>query len=329
MRLPGGRRAGPLLLSIAMLAPGRGAAAEEPAPATAPATNADSFARKADELIHDNNYDVKSTAHYKVKTDDPRVDVIAAARLLESFRDFFEATWKGRMELQPGDEFLRVYLFYSRGKLKQLDEEPDRPEDLALVGGSLGTYASVALHTDAYRPEEFPGLLIHGAAHQLVQQRLYGKGNVPSFWVAEGLATYFDSTHCDRASKWTFGEIGTKEIVLIKGAGTGGRSGWSEARTYRRALEKGEAIPLDTVLRTTDHAIFYDTRVHERDTAAWLLVHYLLHADGGAHVAAFVTYMKHDATGDGSADTLYRDLGMTGDQLVSAFSAYLARMKQP
>src|SRR5262245_2380403 len=59
------------------------------------------FIAKADALIQDNNLDVKSTPHYKVKTDDPRFDVVSAATLLESFRAFFDSFWQGRAELLP------------------------------------------------------------------------------------------------------------------------------------------------------------------------------------------------------------------------------------
>ena len=68
----------------------------------------EAFIKKADEIIHDNDYDVKTTAHYKVKTDDPRFDVAAAAQLLESFRVYFDEFWKGHAELLPYDEPARV-----------------------------------------------------------------------------------------------------------------------------------------------------------------------------------------------------------------------------
>jgi hypothetical protein len=57
-----------------------------------------------------------------------------------------------------------------------------------------------------------------------------------------------------------------------------------------------------------------------------MLVHFLLHAGGGAHAAAFVTYMKHEAAGDSGPEMLYHDLGMTPDQLETAFKAYLSKL---
>src|SRR5262249_51465394 len=143
-----------------------------------------------------NDYDVKTTAHYKVKTDDPRFDVAGAARLLESFRGFFDDFWKGRAELLPYDAPSRIYLFYSRAKFRKLGVYEERPDDLALVGDYQSFFDVVALHTDSVRLEEFPDVLVHEAAHQLVQRRLYGDGT-PRIWVAEGLATYFGNTARD------------------------------------------------------------------------------------------------------------------------------------
>jgi len=309
------------VLILAGAAPALSPAAEGPSPEVA------AFIAKADALIHDNDLDVKSTAHYRVKTDDPRFDVRAAADLLESFRGFFDAFWQGRAELLPYDDLARVYLFYSRAKFSKLGIDPaegSRPEDLAMVGHYQGFFDVVALHTDSVRPEEFPDLLLHEAAHQLVQQRLYGAGHSSSLWASEGLACYFGYTLRDASGRFLPGRIGGKEAVFFKGQSRGsGRLGWAQAKAYRKIAGAGDALLLDTVLRVDNPGVFYDSRAMERYAASWLLVHYLLHGDGGSHAAAFVAFLKHDAAGGGGADVLYADLGMTREGLQSAFQGYV------
>jgi len=320
---------------FASLAASAAAYAEPRAPGQAPdgASASDSeiirtFIAKADALIHDNNLDVKTTAHYRVKTDDPRFDILAAANLLESFRGFFDSFWQGRAELQPYDDLSRVYLFYSRAKFKQLGVYEERPDDIAMVGHYQRFFDVVALHTDSVRPEEFPDFLVHEAAHQLVGRRLYGVGATPAIWLSEGLACYFGNTLRDGSGAFQPGRIGGKDAVFFKGQSrSAGRLGWAQARAYRKTLASGDALLLDTVLRTESPEVFYDARAQERYSASWLLVHYLVHADGGAHVAPFVAYLKHDAAGAGGADVLYGDLGMTPEQVSAGFRAYVAELK--
>ncbi len=318
---------------LAALASAVPAVAEEKPDAAHPASpdprraEIEAFVAKADALVHDYNYDVKSTAHYKVKTDDPRFDVAAAAQLLESFGSYFDSFWQGRAELLPYDEPARVYLFYSRAKVKQLYPYDDSGDDIATVGHYADLFDVVALHTDSAAPDDFPDLLIHEAAHQLVRNRLYGRDRGPSIWVAEGLASYFGNTLREATGLFQPGKIGGKEISFFKKSrGSDRRMGWAQARSYRRALQEGEAVTLDTLIRISDPAIFYDGRALERYTASWMLVHFLLHAGGGSHAAAFVTYMKHEVAGESGPEMLYRDLGMTPDQLDAAFKTYLAKL---
>ena len=300
--------------------------AAPPASADRRGAEIEAFVAKADALIKDHNYDVKSTAHYKVKTDDPRFDVVAAAQLLESFRSYFDSFWQGRADLLPYDQPARIYLFYSRAKVKQLYPYEDARDDIATVGHYADYFDVVALHTDSILPDDFPDTLVHEAAHQLVQNRLYGPGRRPSIWLTEGLAEYFGNTLRDDGGFQT-GKIGGKGVSFFKKQhGSDRRTGWAQARSYRSALKEGKGVTPDQLIRISDPDVFYEGRMLERYAASWMLVHFLLHAGDGAHAQAFVTYIKHEAARDGGPEALYKDLGMSPVQLEAAFETYLAKL---
>ncbi|HET6372939.1 MAG TPA: hypothetical protein VFG76_06515 [Candidatus Polarisedimenticolia bacterium] len=320
----------PFAAALMMIAATGQAPSQEPAPPAAPsaspaASPVEEFVAKAEALlIADDNYDAKSTAHYKVKTDDPRFNVAAAADLLESFRQFFDSFWSSRTELRPYDEPSRILLFFSRYKYKQLMPGSLDVGATTRVGHYQPYFDIVALHTDTVGPEDFPELLVHEAAHQLVTRRIFGPDDYPSPWVSEGLADYMGNTLRGADGKFQPGRIGGKGTSLFKGSkGSSKRMGWPEVRAYRASLKKEDALTIDEVVRTSNPDAFYDASSIERYTASWLLVHFLLHADGGSHSEAFIRHLRHDAAGEGGAEMLYRDLGMSREQLDSSFRAYI------
>lgn len=307
------------------------ASAQEAPPAGAPTraefpATPEAFVKKANELIDDKNLDAKATAHYKVKSDDPRIEVAEAAQLLESFRTFFTKFWSPLTELKPYEDPSRIYLFYSLYKYKQLLEEGERG------GGSVGHYRPfsdlVAIHTDTVGLSELPDVLVHEAAHQLVQRMLYGTELTSSVWVAEGLGTYFGFTLRDESGEFLPGRIGGKGTKFFKKASSG-TGGAARARlgAYQKVLKNEATYSAHDLLREGYSERFYTGGAIERYTVSWLLVHYLLHADGGAHAAAFAKYIKAEANGEATKEAFYRELGMSSDALDEAFRAYVKDLK--
>ncbi len=103
--------------------------------------------------------------------------------------------------------------------------------------------------------------------------------------------------------------------------------GWEVAARFRRASGRGEAPTADEILRSVDPNEFYGPGAQEWYSGAWLLVHCLLHADSGARAAFLARYLRRDAAGEGSAEVLYQEIGMSRDQLDSAFRLYVERLK--
>ncbi|MEE9229114.1 MAG: FAD-dependent oxidoreductase, partial [Acidobacteriota bacterium] len=297
------------------------------APAERGNPNVEAFRKRAEELIFDRNYDSRASAHYMIETDDPRFNVSEATMLLESFRGFFEGFWSGRVELQPYEEKFQIFLFYSRYKYKQLlDVAPD--SDVSSVGHYQPYFNLVAVHTDTAGLGNLPDVLVHEAAHQLIQMMLYGDRPQTSLWMAEGLAAYFGHMLRDDSGEFHPTRIGNKGTIVFREVPREGSGlGKPRLREYRRKLRGGDAKPISTVISLTDPAEFYGPDIAEHYRASWLLVHYLLHSDGGSRADGFASYLEHNIQAQADDGVFYRDIGMSREDLDSEFHEYVRRFK--
>jgi hypothetical protein len=314
-----------LLCTVSAAAPPQ---ASSQAPLPAEAERIQAYIDRADELISDKNYESRYTDHYQVKTDDPRFEVSEAANLLESFRIFFDGFWSDRIDLHPYDDPGRVYLFYSRYKYKQLLDVAEVTGIVLPVGHYRAFFDAVSIHTDTVSPADFPDVLVHEAAHQLVQQRLFGGARETDPWIAEGLASYFGYTLRDDKNGFQAGRIGGKDVALIKEV----RAGSALERTgrfnnYRKDLRKGQVAPLEDLIRDPSAAAFYNDQIDRNYAASWLLVHFLLHGDDGAHAGDFIRFLESDARREGGADEFFREIGMEPADLQAAFKEYVSKLK--
>ncbi|HKY33203.1 MAG TPA: hypothetical protein VJV23_11750 [Candidatus Polarisedimenticolia bacterium] len=317
------------LAALLAAAPALAAAApaDPPDPSRQPRVlTPEEYLRKADELIADDHFDASATAHFKVKTDDPRFVPKAAADFLESFREAFDSFWTGRIELKPYEGVSRIYLFYSRFKYKQL--LPEAEEGLESIGHYREGYDTVALHTDSVGLPYLPDLLVHEAAHQLVSKRLYEGSYGPSLWVGEGLASYFGFMERTLKGDFAAGSIGGKNVWLFKPPARQAKGlGGEVLGRYVASLRRKEALPVERVMEIRDQAEFYGgDKAADHYAASWLLVHFLLHGRDGALAEPFARYLRHEIETGGDVDDFYRILGMEPAALQSAFEAYVRRL---
>lgn len=299
----------------------------EPEPASEVPVDAEAFIAKADELIRDRNYRSFTSDLFRVQTDDPRLDPKAAAELLESFRGYFDGFWAGGPELRRYDVQSRAFLFYSFYKYNQLLSGDWRFRDERPKGHYRRGIAAITLHTDADGARNVADAMIHESAHQLVEERIYTKGFASSPWVSEGLATYFGYTYRDRDGKFHPGVIGGKEITLIRDA-TRGAPSESKTRLQelkRHAKSRNASPKVTDVISIREPDVFY-SQARWTYPASWVVVHYLLHGDGGNYRPAFMRYIHVERLGRGGAEALYRELGTNPDDFNTAVTAYLKRL---
>jgi hypothetical protein len=288
------------------------------------------FLARADELIRDSNYRSSAGRYYRVQTDDPRVDVRAAVSLLDAFRDFFDAYWSDRLELVPYDEQSRTFLFYSFHKFNKLLVGDFRFNVNRPKGHYRPWFDVITIHTDP-GGQTLAETLVHEAAHQLLEQRLFDGGEPTSIWLSEGMASYFGYTLLDREMTFQPGVVGAKDIRLVRdGPGESATEARGRLQSFKKKLKsmaKEGFSPFDEVLSIRDPAVFYGPEATRYYTASWLLVHFLLHGDDGAHSDAFLRWLSLEARGEGGAEALYREAGLDPPELDAAMAAYVKLFK--
>ncbi len=291
-------------------------------------TLVEEYVAAADELIRDQNYRSTSTEHYRVKTDDPRVDVKAAAQLLESFEAFFTEFWSRRATLRPAEGPSQIYLFYSFFKYNELLTGNPRFAEFRPAGHYRPVTNVVVIHADAVPPSQLGEVLVHEAAHQLVTMRLRPNGTADAPWLDEGLAEYFGATARDGEGRFREGKVGGKSARLVKGPSTDGSS-LAEERlsTLRRLLKSDPAWNVDALVRMRNRQEFFGPGADGRYAASWLLVHFLLHGDGGARAAAFARLLAFEGSAGADADAFYETLGLEPAALQNAFVSYVRSFK--
>jgi hypothetical protein len=312
-----------ILLAVGSLSAG----AERAVPAGDEALRQEFLAR-ADELVRDRNYQVSVTDHYEVKTDDPRVDPQAVAELLESFRAFFDGFWEEGWELHPYDERSRIYLFFSYYKYNELLTGNKRFGSFRPSGHYRPFFDLVVTYSDSVAAGDLPELMVHEAAHQLMEQRLFGRPALRSPWLSEGMASYFGYTARDEKGRFQAGRIGGKKAALVRGASRGrGREASARLSDFRQALKRRPSFSITSAIDVDDPTLFYGDGVEWRYTAAWLLVHFLMHGDGGSHSEGFRSYLRQETLGQGGVDLLLEDLGLSAERLDASFRDYVRRLK--
>ena len=72
---------------------------------------------------------------------------------------------------------------------------------------------------------------------------------------------------------------------------------------------------------------FYGDAVEQHYAASWMLVHYLLHGDGGAHRVGFVRFLEDKRQGGIGPEVLYQALGVRQEDLAGEFTDYVRALK--
>jgi len=254
-----------------------------------------------DDLVRDRNYRAADGEHYRVQTDDPRVDPRAVVELLERFRAFFDETWSEHLPLEPYDERSRVYLFWSYHKYNQLLQS-DFSRKLQRPKGHYGSAPdAVTLHSDSDAPGDLADTVIHEATHQLMDRRIRWANGAPPIWLAEGMACYYGYMLMDADAGFVHDRVGGKQTLLFR-EGKLPSPTQSEARLawFRKTMKKlpdGGGTVYPPLLEEDDPEFFYGENADFNYAASWLLVHWLLEGDDGAHAQAFFDWIGKAAAG--------------------------------
>jgi len=188
------------------------------------------------------------------------------------------------------------------------------------------------MHTDAGCPTGLGNTLVHEAAHQMVDRRLFGvEGYDPAPWLSEGLASYFGYTFQDSGGVFRTGEVGGKRAPLLRDIPKRGCNEIKDAvKVCKQALKgskkEGDSL-VEELLSASNQASFYGPRARANYAASWVLVHYLLHGDDGAHADRFISYLKLVSHGEAGPRRLFELLGMSAAELDGALELHLKGLK--
>lgn len=306
-------------------------AAEESARDEADEDQLAAYLQMADELIRDRHYRSDTTENFKVQSDDPRLDVEEAAGLLERFRTAFEEFWAGRTRLGSYDRQSRVFLFYSFYRFNQLIAGDWRFSHFRPAGHYRRQFDVITVHTDA-NSETLSSTLVHEAAHQLVEQRIFGEGDHASLWVAEGLASYFGFTRHSADEGFVWGEVGGNDVALLRDvksrAELNPRAGLKIVKGWiRKSAANEEPGPVERVVGIQEPSTFYGVNASANYAASWLLCHFLFHGDGGKHAPGFVAYLEAEARNEGGPAALVEHVGLDLAELEAGLAAHVKTLK--
>lgn len=302
----------------------------EPAPSADPAAMREQYLLRADELIRDRNHRSASGEGYRVQTDDPRLAPRAALALLDGFRGYFAEFFKDLADLRDYDDQSRVFLFYSFFKYNQMLQADFRFTDQRPKGHYVASIDVITLHTDADARGDLADTLIHEAAHQLVDQQLFPDKRTAAPWLSEGLASYFGYTYRDREGRFQPGVVGGKSTPLLSGDKPSPVSQEATARLqlYKKAAKsKDQTDLLHRLVATRDPGRFYGTDPDLHYAASWVLIHYLLHGDGGVHADALMRYIALEDQDQVGPEVLYRELGIEREALREAVQRHAKKLK--
>ncbi len=279
---------------------------------------------RAQALIRDRNYTIGITPHFKVHSDDPRLDTKKSAALLESFHEQFEADWDAFPGRKKVDAPAEVFLFYTRYKYGQLWGSGVREVGVSSPAHYNTLADVVVIHTDTVHPGNLPDLLIHESTHQLTQMTLLGPGVYGSPWLMEGLAEYYGNMRRDPKLGFQPERFGSKfAVVFLDGPKAETHLRQDELRQYKKELKKGVAAPIEVLMNMRAPEQFLSEGSLQRYTASWMLVHFLMQGEKGRYREGFARYIAKEAAGEAGAQVLYEALGVDGAALQAAFEKHV------
>jgi len=160
-------------------------------------------------------------------------------------------------------------------------------------------------------------VVAHEVAHHFVDQRFYRGAESPPFWVSEGIAAFIENL-ADPPEPTAPVDLASLERGLQSDKGY---TWMADADRYLRRLQDvtrdGAALPVADLMAGigvdgTDRTMPYGL--------SWLLVHYLMNGNGGAHRGAFREWL--DTKPAVSAQQLLGRLEMTPAELAGALEGY-------
>jgi hypothetical protein len=285
-------------------------------------------------------WQIKTAAHFEIRTNAPLAEGVALARKLEALNEVFfaqlgDVVGKERLplaaRLRPNAAASargpaptrkhQVWYFADRQDYIDFFRKLGKDERVSL-GYYMPSAEARGLRQPAPRSYFFrdPGgsleaqaTLFHETSHQLLFEcagpTRYDR-NPGNFWVWEGLGTYFETLIPAQNGTWSIGSwIGPR---------------LEEARKI--FLDRRDPIPTSELVRLNQAAFLAEPAVYRHYPQAMALTLFLLHSDQAAYREAFLDFVTEAYHGRARAGTLSELLGLSYEVLDQRLARFIAQV---
>ena len=182
-------------------------------------------------------------------------------------------------------------------------------------------YASVG----AKPPSVLTDMMVHEMTHHLIYMRLYGGDRYPPQWTSEGIASFIETIK--RSSR-----KGLDLSRVQRGKASGGgfiykRSAEAYLDALNAELKRGSTPGLPEILEGEFDENFYQGGWDIYYGTSWVLVHYLVNADGGKYRPGFERWLLSEDGSVGDAESLATAIGKPLNEIEAALPAYVKAIK--
>ncbi|MFQ5670530.1 MAG: hypothetical protein ACE5HD_08445 [Acidobacteriota bacterium] len=288
--------------------------------------------------VPDASFENFTTQHYRFfiasESDAAGREVV---RDLEALWSFYRSTLGAILPLRPDPGRVTVYYFtHPRQMASFLRQIPAAELDASFPGLPRSSREGfMVMDASGLLGRSDLAIILHGAAHLCHERFLYDDGVSGSWWVREGLASYFMQTRFDRDDRFRYGEIRSSE-GYIEDISPGGRtaSRFTLAEEPKRELKKirslykqGRHIPLAELLDHPAGAAWPDLETRDRAAVeSWILMHFLVHGQRGELRERLALFLERERHGEGGKETFRKTI--SGDLRVfeAVMYRYVKRM---
>jgi hypothetical protein len=263
--------------------------------------------------------------------DETEVEMLG--RLVQAVVREHEVLWSPLVPLRPLQQQVLVYALARRG-------DHERLHRLWHTGPGVRGGEQLVVPAGEYIPasriisipcEETGGhlpvpTLIHETIHMLDYERVYRAGVRPSQWFEEGVAGYYALSHVGADLRLEPGDV-RRSATLVAGTARLQFDPRAQLRIYMKEIRDAGPVPLPDLLSSRAGDAFWTGPQGVRAySAAWTLVHYLLHGERRRHRDAFLRYAALEARGAGGPEAFARLFGPDLEALETAWHDYEDRL---
>lgn len=250
-----------------------------------------------------------------------------SARVLKGLRQTYRQLFGNLIESEDREQVAYIFLLPNMKAYKEFYPEAMDNGSMQTGGHYEGGLIAVQPGIRGTNPNS---TIVHEAVHHYDNILLGIGGNENLTWLDEGLATYFGLSRIDSDGTLHPGEHDLRNTGRVDPFDRSRQvlntsSSLARIILLQQELRRGYRIRIAELLNRHGDA-FYKGKVIVNYSAAWLLVHYLLHGKDGAYRETFFQYIDAARRGPVSVAEFANILGVSITRLEDELRAYAFNM---